>query len=94
MTDDKIIKALECCMKSERREDCKKLHCPAYEIHGCYFNNILEGSYPEALIEGLSPFILDLLNRQRTEIERLRAMIEPNKINHDSLCETETYEVK
>ena len=54
MTDEQIIKALECC------RDCKCKDCPCYnkETDGC-----------KELDE---QDILDLINRQKSEIERLK----------------------
>ena len=72
MTDNEIIKALECCMHSKSRIECEKLQCPACKKQGCYFNNISEEDYPEGLIEGISISLLDLINRQKAEIERLK----------------------
>ena len=31
MTDNEIKKALECCIKAELNEDCKKLECPFFD---------------------------------------------------------------
>lgn len=52
MTDNEIIKALECCKK----DDCD--NCPN-DFGNCYAN--------------LSGYALDLINRQKAEIERLTA---------------------
>jgi hypothetical protein len=51
MTDEQIIKALECCIPT----NC--LLCP-YDDNGC--------------LKGLHKGSLDLINRQKAEIERLR----------------------
>lgn len=56
MTDNEIIKALECCHYT----DCSD--CP---IRG-------EG----ACVDNLPQYALDLINRQKAEIERLRDTIE------------------
>ena len=77
MTDNDIKKALECCMKSTSRRDCEELHCPAHEKRGCYFDYMTVEDYPVSLINGISIFLLDLINRQQAEIERLeRELIE------------------
>ena len=128
MTDNEIIKALECCIKNTCNE------CPFYKnwiTHRC---------------GELRNLALDLINRQKAEMERLNKEIDrlsqcvmyhegqiaeaieefaeavfsvfpidkdfttisrftikqiakyltesPTKIEHSSLCETETYEVK
>ena len=54
MTDNEIIKALECCKK----DDC--YNCPN-DFGNCYAN--------------LAGFALDLINRQKAEIERLQETI-------------------
>lgn len=54
MTDDEIIKALECC-QDKNFEACRE--CPLYTE-----------SYPECL-RGLKVSALDLINRQKAERE-------------------------
>ena len=72
MTDKEIIKALECCPKAEMTVDCKALGCPVYQKKGCgYVLNCDIDSTTDAIIEGLSKDALDLINRQKAEIERL-----------------------
>lgn len=56
MTDNEIIKALECC--SHRNEDLPCDGCPAYNI-------------AQMCMEDLMSDALDLINRQKAEIERL-----------------------
>lgn len=59
MTDNEIIKALKCC------RDCKCKECP------CYKN--IEGEMRCTEID--EEEILELINRQKAEIERLEAEI-------------------
>ena len=72
MTDEQIIKALECC-SSSNSEQCKK--CPLIsqkdELFSCLYQK-----------ESLS---LDLINRQKAEIERLKKKNEKylNRIEKD-----------
>ena len=56
MTDNEIIKALECC-KDPECANCKE--CPAYETHKDCMGCVLSEA-------------IDLINRQRAEIERLK----------------------
>lgn len=79
LTDEEIINALECCIKSTSRYDCEELQCPACEKKGCYFNRIIEDDYPQNLIEGLSIALLDLINRKKAESERLKKEAENYK---------------
>ena len=69
MTDNEIIKALECC------RDCKCKECP------CYKN--IEGEM--RCIEIDEEEILDLINRQKAEIEKLKAENEVMKTNCNSM---------
>ena len=55
MTDNEIIKALECCNK----DDCD--NCPN-DFGNCYAN--------------LAGYALDLINRQKAEIERLTNIVD------------------
>ena len=74
MTDNEIIKALGCCPKAEMTVDCKALGCPVYQKKGCgYVLNCDLDSTTDAIIEGLSKDALDLINRQKAEIEALIA---------------------
>ena len=56
MTDNEIIIALECCIGDTDGKDC--FGCPLYEIDDCQAH--------------LNLAALDLINRQKSEIERLR----------------------
>lgn len=59
MTDNDIIKALECC----RMGDC--IHCPRWKTE-----------YIAGDCTDIFPMVLDLINRQKTEIERLTKRLE------------------
>lgn len=56
MTDNEIIKALECCNKPVGSNSC--VDCPLYEINNCSETMII--------------FSLDLINRQKAKIEALQ----------------------
>ena len=58
MTDNEIIKALECCSKYPEEQDCSE--CP------------LNSRGADCLDFELGKFVLDLINRQKEEIERLK----------------------
>lgn len=58
MTDNEIIKALECCCTLEG-VGCR--NCPQYDIHSAM------------CVKNLIRNALDLINRQKAEIERLKA---------------------
>lgn len=60
-TDDEIIKALECCIKME---DCLKSKCPFSKEWG-----LCLGNEPQKLY-------LDLINRQKSEIDSAKSKIE------------------
>ena len=60
MTDNDIIKALECCSKSSKLGDCIDNKCMLLGEYGCsdwMDNKLLKSA-------------LDLINRQKAEIER------------------------
>ena len=61
MTDNKIIKALECCTEDE---DCT--HCPSIKEMPYCSNDIMVGA-------------LNLINRQQTEVEKLKEEIQITK---------------
>ena len=56
MTDNDIVKALECCIGDTDGKDC--FGCPLYEIDDCQAH--------------LNLAALDLINSQQAEIERLK----------------------
>lgn len=57
MTDNDIIKALECCRDTVNNSNCCKL-CPYYEVKDCAVASAND--------------ILDLITRKQSEIERLK----------------------
>ena len=59
MTDNEIIKALECCKEAKLNQDCLDLKCPFATEYGCNIDK-----------EDLRNEALDLINRQKAEIER------------------------
>ena len=65
MTDNEIIKALECCSTGETYADCEKNGCPLYLgiTMGCKYIDKENQLYSDAL---------DLINRQKAEIEKLK----------------------
>lgn len=71
MTDEEIIKALECCKVARLNQDCLDLKCPFSTEYGC---NIDE--------EDLRNEALDLINRKDAEIERLKKILE----NRGEIC--------
>ena len=75
MTDNEIIKALECCSTGETYADCEKNDCPLYLgiTMGCKYIDKENQLYSDAL---------DLINRQQAEIERL----EKTEIEIDDFC--------
>ena len=75
MTDNEIIKALECC-KDGTAIGCKK--CPLYEDKG------------QTCITILSHNAIDLINRQKAEIERLKF---PKFVVENTLSEKEISEM-
>ena len=60
ISDADIIKALECCKKAKLNQDCLDLKCPFSTEYGCNIDD-----------EDLRNKALDLINRQKAEIERL-----------------------
>ena len=65
MTDKEILKALECCSTGETYADCEKNGCPLYLgiTMGCKYIDKENQLYSDAL---------DLINRQKAEIEKLK----------------------
>jgi hypothetical protein len=62
MIDNDIIKALECCIKSSHFGECFENKCPMVSEEGC------SGWTDDKLLKDA----LDLINRQKAEIERLQ----------------------
>ena len=69
MTDNEIIKALECCCEAELKEDCRKLKCP-------FFDNESQNCMNVDDEDAMNRFALSLINRQKAEIERLNESIQ------------------
>lgn len=78
MTDNEIIKALECC--SEHKTFCNECS---------YKNKTVEYCDGDLCKDAVA-----LIKRQKADIERLQGIILAfEKVEHNSLCETETYKV-
>ena len=60
MTDNKIIRALECCNKSDNGKGCFK--CPYRQ-------------YCPDCLRRRNEDTIDLINRQKAEIERLQGLV-------------------
>ena len=78
LTDEEIIKAAECCIRSTSSNDCENLNCPAYQDLGCYFMDRSTEYYPESLIQEIGKSVLDLINRQKARIKELEERISRN----------------
>ncbi len=59
-TDEEVIKALECCVKSSHFGECFENNCPLVSENGCKVGK-----------ETLYPYALDLITRQKAEIDIL-----------------------
>mgnify|MGYP007119866790 CR=1 FL=1 len=71
MTDNEIIKALECCKNDDCWVACKE--CPAVKYDIC-----IDGT--SKISNGVLNKVIDLINRQKAEIESLQ---QENKQIHD-----------
>ena len=69
MTDNEIIKALECCCEAELKEDCEKLKCPFFDNESYNCVNVDDEN-------AMYRYSLDLISRQKAEILELEAEYE------------------
>ena len=76
-TDEEVVKGLECCVKSSHFGECFENKCPLVSKHGCKVGK-----------ETLYPYALDLINRQKAEIQRLKGLIISNDEKHLSYVAT------
>ena len=83
MKDEEIIKALECCAKSKTNGDCEALNCPCFKDRMCIF---VDDDY------GLQNLALDLINRQKAEIEKLRQAFETTVVERDMIQAQKDFE--
>ena len=73
MTDNDIIKALECCIKANSHGDCVRSKCPALLGNECYYATIVTDAYDDNEINRAQmKDVVALINRQKAEIERLK----------------------
>ena len=100
MTDNEIIKVLECCGKEYSCEKCalntwldEKRDCiGAILVNALDLINRLQDE-KQALINGQET-LQNTIVEQKAEIERLQKEAKQTtfeKVEHNSLCETETY---
>jgi hypothetical protein len=70
-TDEEVIKALEVCQKAKSLYDCEKMGCPAITQQGCRFYLRTDEDYEGVVQDEMLKDALDLINRQKAEIEEL-----------------------
>ncbi len=76
MQDNEIIKALECCIKTESIGDCKKLKCPMYTKNGCAYFLGTDADDEHTICHEQFKYALDLINRQQQEIRQLHVKLD------------------
>lgn len=80
LTDNEIIKAMECCSKAEIYADCEKMKCPLFLglSRGCKYVDKENQLYSDAL---------DLFTGQQAETKRLRKEVNLVSIQFQDLQE-------
>lgn len=94
-TDEEIIRALEICQKAECWGDCEDMGCPAAAKQGCRFYLRTDEDYVGVIQDEMLKDALDLIKRQKAEIERLKdtnAALETDIVNANMNLEHITYE--
>lgn len=76
MTDNEIIKALERCIEAKSLGGCKELGCPALTQQGCYYYLRTDEDSEGAIYVELIKNALDLINRQKAEIESTQKLLQ------------------
>ena len=71
LSDNEIIKALQCCTKTRKMGDCKAQGCPALTPHGCSYYLRTDDEFAGVIFVELIKEAIDLINRQKAEVERL-----------------------
>lgn len=61
MTDEQIVKALECCSKAETRNECEQLKCPACKDVGCFFSTDVDNEDFIDVQKGLCSRVINLI---------------------------------
>lgn len=74
-TDEEVIKALECCAKAKCWGDCVDMSCPAATHKGCRFYLRTDEDYEGVIQDEMLKDALDLIKRQKAEIERLNILV-------------------
>ena len=72
--ESEIKKALECCIKGKTWGECEEMGCPAFNRQGCYFYLRTDDDYEEVIYVEIIKEALDLINRQKAEIEEHRRL--------------------
>jgi 5'-3' exonuclease len=94
MTDNEIIKALECCTKVTSLSDCIKSGCPAKKREGCFYYLRTDDDFEGVIFVELIKDAIDLINRQKADKEKLEYILmgvmhsvdkwlEGEELNHD-----------
>lgn len=73
MTDNEIIRALECCVKATKHSECSECGCPALVEGTCLYEIRSDfPAYDEDVFKEQMIDVLDVINRQKAEIDRLK----------------------
>lgn len=87
MTDNEIIKAFDCCLKSKSLSECKSLDCPAYGEKGCIYFNRSEIDDNSAFFIEMGIDFVAIIKRQQAENEELQSEITLLKESNANLQE-------
>ena len=71
MKKEQIVKALECCVKTQSICDCEDMGCPALTKQGCQFYLRTDDDYEGVIFVELIKEALSLIREQEKRIEEL-----------------------
>lgn len=91
MEKEQIVKALECCVKTQSICDCEEMGCPALTKQGCQFYLRTDEDYEGVIFVELIKEALSLIREQEKRIEELENICESYALQYGTATDKEVF---
>lgn len=91
MEKQQIVKALECCVKTQSKCDCEEMGCPALTKQGCKFYLRTDEDYEGVIFVELIKEALSLIREQEKRIEELENICESYALQYGTATDKEVF---
>lgn len=91
MEKQQIVKALECCVKTQSICDCEEMGCPALTKQGCQFYLRTDEDYEGVIFVELIKEAISLIRDQEKRIEELENICESYALQYGTATDKEVF---